>query len=120
MRLPSDSTVATAILAADSGRCQGSKKLKQAYGSAPFVLVRCTVLVVCLAVLLRTFFLDSYHVPTGSMAPALVGDHRACVCPRCGYPVQVGLHEHDDGGDETRQRWYQRAWCPNCGETGLP
>jgi len=77
------------------------------------------VLAVCLVVLLRIFLLDTYHVPTGSMAPTLVGHHRAATCPRCGYPVQVGLHERDAGADDTREHWYQRASCPNCGATGL-
>jgi signal peptidase I len=77
------------------------------------------VLTVCLAILVRAFFLDSYQVPTGSMAPTLLGQHRACVCPRCGITVQIGLHPRDASGDEPDPRWYDRAWCPNCGATGL-
>ncbi|HYV37142.1 MAG TPA: S26 family signal peptidase, partial [Gemmataceae bacterium] len=85
-----------------------------------FDIIRLFVLVICVLLLLRTFFLDAYHVPTGSMAPTLVGRHRACSCPRCGFTVQVGLHERDDAADETQARWYQHAWCPNCGAMGLP
>jgi signal peptidase I len=73
------------------------------------------IAVVCFALLLRAFFVDIYQVRTGSMAPALVGDHRASKCPRCGFPVQVGLNERDEGGDQTRERWYRDASCPNCG-----
>jgi signal peptidase I len=83
-------------------------------------LLSLTILAICLALIVRIFLVDTYQVPTGSMAPALLGHHRACTCPRCGYPVQVGLHARDDGADETKERWYQRAWCPNCGATGLP
>jgi signal peptidase I len=77
------------------------------------------ILAVCLAVCVRAFFVDSYVIPTGSMAPNFVGQHRACTCPRCGYPVQVALH-HRDVGHSASLDDYSRAWCPNCGATGLP
>src|SRR5206468_1665186 len=83
-------------------------------------LLRIMAVLVCLALLLRVFFLDAFQVPSGSMAPALLGHHRACACPRCGTWVQVGLHSHDPGGDSADPRYYRRAWCPNCGATNLP
>jgi signal peptidase I len=78
-----------------------------------------TLVCVCLALLCRVFLLDNYQVSTGSMAPAILGHHRECACPRCGFNVQVGLHERDDGETAAREHWYQRAFCPNCGATGL-
>lgn len=77
--------------------------------------VRCAVLVFCLLLLARAFVVDSYEVPTGSMAPHVLGHHRACVCPRCGYSVRVGLHPDDRGELPGNPRWYSRAYCPNCG-----
>jgi signal peptidase I len=82
-------------------------------------ILRPAILAVCLALFFRAFLIDIYQVPTGSMAPALLGHHRACICPRCGFPVQVCLHERDDGADEARERWYRDAFCPNCGATAL-
>jgi signal peptidase I len=79
----------------------------------------CIILGVGLAVVGRVFLIDSYQVPTGSMAPTLLGHHRECNCPRCGYLVQVGLHQRDNGADEAPQRWYDRAFCPNCEAYGL-
>jgi signal peptidase I len=76
------------------------------------------VLLVCCAVMVRAFFVDSYQILTGSMAPTLFGRHRACVCPRCGYLVRVGVHSSDDGSSNSSL--YRRAWCPNCGAGGLP
>jgi signal peptidase I len=81
--------------------------------------IRCTVFLFCLLLLTRAFVVDSYQVPTGSMAPTLPGHHRACVCPRCGYTVRVGLHPLDHGDKPAAPRWYSRAACPNCGATGL-
>src|SRR5436305_627984 len=71
------------------------------------IVLHVCVFGVCLALLLRTFLLDTYHVPTGSMAPALLGDHRACACPRCGHPVEVGLHSRDPGEAVADPRYYR-------------
>jgi signal peptidase I len=64
----------------------------------------------CLALggllLLRVIGAEPYAVPTGSMAPALLGNHRDAVCPRCGFPVHIGLHERGER---------EHAFCPNCG-----
>src|SRR5438046_6019251 len=72
-----------------------SSRLKRPWRS--FGLFQWAFFVLCLALLLRAFLLDPYQVPTGSMAPTLLGNHRACACPRCGFLVQVGLHERDSG-----------------------
>jgi signal peptidase I len=73
-------------------------------------VVRQTVdlmVVLCFGVLLfRTFSAEAYVVPTGSMAPTLLGHHRELVCPNCAFPFDVGV---DDQGPPAR------AVCPNCG-----
>jgi signal peptidase I len=70
-------------------------------------------LLVCLTVcvvLVRTFSAEAYVVPTGSMAPTLLGWHRELVCPNCGCPYDVGIDEGGRAGP---------AVCPNCGEADL-
>ena len=65
----------------------------------------------CLGVLLfRTFSAEAYVVPTGSMAPTLLGHHRELTCPNCRFPFDVGL---DDEAPEAR------PLCPNCGRGGF-
>ena len=44
----------------------------------------------CFFLLARTVAVEPFGVPTGSMAPALIGNHREADCPRCGYLVRVG------------------------------
>jgi signal peptidase I len=69
------------------------------------------IVVLSLGVLLfRTFSAEAYVVPTGSMAPTLVGHHRELACPNCHYIFVIGLDE------EGRP---PRAVCPNCGKNGL-
>jgi signal peptidase I len=80
---------------------------------------RCAVFLFCLTLLTRAFVVDTFEVPSASMAPTLLGHHRACLCPRCGYPVRVGLHPRDHGEEVANPRWYRWAACPNCGATGL-
>ena len=82
-------------------------------GEAGSGVVRQTVeflVVLCLCILLfRTFAAEAYIVPTGSMAPTLLGHHREVACPGCGFRFAVGL---DNGGAA-------RPVCPNCGRDDL-
>src|SRR5436190_18289998 len=112
--------MATATAPLERQTCRiGSRKSAQADGRR-WHLLHIAVLGVCFALLVRTLFLDTYHVPTGSMAPALLGHHRVCICPRCGHLVEVGLHPRDPGDGDADPRYYRFASCPNCGATGLP
>jgi signal peptidase I len=83
--------------------------------SAPRRLAGALVLGVCGLLLVRCFLLEPYEVPTGSMAPAIAGRHRAVRCPRCGCRVVVGRDPAEDGDGRARPGWYARACCPNCG-----
>lgn len=62
----------------------------------------------CLFLVARTLLLEPFGVPTGSMAPALIGHHREGPCPRCAYPVRVGRTA--TGGDNQ----FLSVCCPNC------
>src|SRR5437016_3891934 len=82
------------------------------------------VVVFVFVMLFRFFLAEAYVVPTGSMAPALLGFHKSGHCPRCGFPVTVGhLGQGGEEADAEEQRevqWnYSHAACPNCGYDAL-
>ena len=58
----------------------------------------------------RTFAAEAYIVPTGSMAPTLLGMHLEVTCTGCGLSFAVGMDE---------QGHRARAVCPNCGTDDL-
>src|SRR5262249_60109346 len=70
------------------------------------------LLALCALLLVRALVTEPYGVPTGSMAPTLLGHHRAVACPRCGYVVRVG-----SPGDpaDPQPTHLAGAACPNCG-----
>ncbi len=72
---------------------------------------------IVLAFVLRAFVFEAFVIPTGSMAPRLVGEHWDLVCPCCGWRYAYGLQSHSgqalpSRGD--RQTVGGMPRCPNC------
>jgi len=65
---------------------------------------------IILAFVLRAFMLEAFEIPTGSMAPQLMGLHTLVTCPDCGYTFPRGL-DPSPPQEATRNI----AICPNCG-----
>ena len=75
------------------------------------LLFTVAIALVVIFLFLRTFAVEPFGVPTGSMAPTLIGNHRETPCPRCGYPVRVGLPSSGE-----RNGYFADVPCPNCGK----
>ena len=73
-------------------------------GRMPFYVFSGALAIIFL--FLRTFAVEPFGVPTGSMAPTLLGNHREARCPRCGHTIRVGWPQASD--------WTEMV-CPNCG-----
>ena len=72
------------------------------------------VTVLIFALLLRAFDVEAFVVPTGSMAPTLMGRHKDVQCPQCKYPYQVGASEEmSESGEPTGNRTIAGT-CPLC------
>jgi len=78
--------------------------------ASPRPTIEFLLLMLVSVLLFRTFAAEAYIVPTGSMAPTLLGMHREVACPRCGLRFPVGMDEQGHSG---------RAICPNCGNADL-
>lgn len=68
-----------------------------------------------LAFIFRCFIVEAYVIPTGSMAPTLLGAHMNFRCPDCGWRWTVNYS--GDNGGETVPSLAAEAYpirCPNC------
>ena len=63
-----------------------------------------------LAFLFRTFAAEAFVIPTGSMAPTLMGAHKDLLCPECGYRYQAGASSESE--DVAQQRGLKRPVVP--------
>lgn len=63
---------------------------QQAPGQAARETVESIAVAVILAFLFRAFVAEAFVIPTGSMAPTLMGQHKDVECPECGYWYQTG------------------------------
>jgi signal peptidase I len=59
------------------------------------------LIAIALALVMRFFVVEAFKIPTGSMAPTLLGVHKNIECPNCDWRF---YHNKGDGS----------AFCPNC------
>src|SRR6187431_1449426 len=59
--------------------------------------VEALVVAFILALLVRGFEAEAFVIPTGSMAPTLMGRHKEIACPQCGYVYKVNASEEVEG-----------------------
>ena len=66
--------------------------------------VEAIVVALILALLVRGFEAEAFVIPTGSMAPTLMGRHKEITCPQCGYVYAVNASEEVEGSVLARNR----------------
>jgi len=82
------------------------------------------VIAFILAFVFRAFVVEAFVIPTGSMAPTLLGEHVKIDCAMCGYPfamdlrgpsMEVPLHKQNGRvGINLDQINHTNAPCPMC------
>jgi signal peptidase I len=72
--------------------------------------------VVFLGFLIWSFEAEGFVIPTGSMAPTLMGRHKEITCPECGYTFTVNADCEVDSNGTGSPTGLRVAWgtCENC------
>ena len=72
-----------------------------------------TIGAIAIGLTLRAIVLQTFMIPTGSMAGGLMGEHWDLSCPACGYEYDYGWHNKLP---PARGKMYRPkgAKCPNC------
>ncbi len=78
--------------------------------------VESVIIAFVLAFLFRTFEAEAFVIPTGSMAPTLMGKHKDLECPMCHYRYQVSASDHTDPRHPEKEdaATIYYATCPMC------
>jgi signal peptidase I len=78
------------------------------------------VIAFILAFVFRAYVVEAFVIPTGSMAPTLLGAHYRAQCEQCGYEFKINfgeghLAQRDQfGRTVSPARWEGGATCPMC------
>jgi signal peptidase I len=73
------------------------------------------VIAFILAFVFRAYVVEAFVIPTGSMAPTLLGEHRDITCDQCGYRYSLDLPDKDYEARERRSgKNPHLAACPMC------
>ena len=75
--------------------------------------VEALVVAFILALLFRAFIAEAFVIPTGSMAPTLMGAHKDVFCDRCNFNFPVGASWERSNGPFQRNT-VVAGICPNC------
>ena len=106
-----------------SGRPAGTQQKGAGLLSSAAVreTVESVVIAFVLAFMFRTFEAEAFVIPTGSMAPTLMGRHKDLTCPECGFAFQASASEevNEDGSPKLPAERYlvRSCTCPMCRRT---
>ena len=82
-------------------RTSGSREMVEAF-----------VVAFMLALLFRAFIAEAFVIPTGSMAPTLMGAHKDLFCDQCNCNFPVGASHERTAGQQPQT--VVAGICPNC------
>ena len=69
---------------------------------------------IVLALLFRAFEAEAFIIPTGSMAPALQGQHMDVVCDKCKFQYRAGASEENSTVPVEERFYVTQTRCPIC------
>jgi signal peptidase I len=93
-----------------SGKSEGALA---AIGRSTRETLESIIIAFILAFVFRAFIVEAYRIPTGSMAPTLMGAHRTRICHDCGYEYEYEIIQKlTQNGLANRPPRFNV--CPNC------
>lgn len=102
--------VAPSAPAEDLSLSPAARKAQEIRVAAYRETVESIAVAIILALLFRGFIAEAFVIPTGSMAPTLMGEHKDLFCPQCSFQFQVGASYESRYGATV-----VGGLCPNCG-----
>src|SRR6476661_9223609 len=78
--------------------------------------VESIVIAFVLAFVFKTFEAEAFVIPTGSMAPTLLGRHKDVTCPKCRFHFTIGASDEVENETDYLRPEYRitSCICPNC------
>jgi signal peptidase I len=76
--------------------------------------VEAIVVAFILALVVRGFEAQAFVIPTGSMAPTLMGRHKEITCPDCGFVYTVNASQEVESNSTSRNVQVYAGVCVNC------
>ena len=70
------------------------------------------VVAIMLALIFKTFEVEAFVIPTGSMAPTLQGRHHDIDCPKCGFRYRTGISPYNSSTSVETE--VSATFCPIC------
>src|SRR6202453_3766952 len=74
--------------------------------------VEAIVVAFILALVVRGFEAQAFVIPTGSMAPTLMGRHKEVACPQCGFVFAVNASQEVES--QSQREDVDAGICSNC------
>jgi signal peptidase I len=74
--------------------------------------VEAVVVAFILALVVRGFEAQAFVIPTGSMAPTLMGRHKEIACPQCGFTYAVNASQEAEA--HSASQFVYSGLCVNC------
>ena len=79
------------------GKQAASKQLEKHNQNGVREFIESVVIAIILALMFRTFEAEAFVIPTGSMAPTLMGRHKDLTCSQCGQAYQASASGEEKG-----------------------
>ncbi len=98
--IPADSTLRAVVTAEepDDSLSRAARRSLDIRSAAYRETIESIAVAIILALLFRAFVAEAFVIPTGSMAPSLMGAHKDQFCPECGIRYPVGASVEDKLG----------------------